>query len=99
MQIKLYLSNEIDTIKQYFQETLQIIEAVIYKMVGAEASFRTKMVGMTRRAVRILQRCCRYLFPRLVLAIGTWIQDSLLGLPSFLLKKPDFTLQGRPLIK
>jgi hypothetical protein len=40
MQIKLYLSNEIDTIKQYFQETLQIIEAVIYKMVGAVAIFR-----------------------------------------------------------
>jgi hypothetical protein len=42
MQIKLYLSNEIDTIKQYFQETLQIIEAVIYKMVGAVAIFRKK---------------------------------------------------------
>ena len=59
-------------------------------MDGAAELFRKKLVGMARRAVRILQRCCRYLFPRLVLAIGTWIQDSLLGLPSFLLKKPDF---------
>jgi len=64
MQIKLYLSNEIDTIKQYFQETLQIIEAVMYKIVGAVAFFRKKMVGMARRAVRILQRSCRYLVPR-----------------------------------
>jgi hypothetical protein len=64
MQIKLYLSNEIDTIKQYFQETLQIIEAVLYKMVGAVAIFRKKMVGMARRVVRILQRSPRDLVPR-----------------------------------
>ena len=64
MQIKLYLSKEIDTIKQYFQETLQIIEAVIYKMVGAVAFFRKKLVGMARRAVRILQRSPRDLVPR-----------------------------------
>jgi hypothetical protein len=64
MQVNLYLSNEIDTIKQYFQETLQIIEAVIYKMDGAAVPFRKKLLGMDRRAVRILQRSCRDLVPR-----------------------------------
>ncbi len=54
----------INTIKQYFQEKLQIIEAVIYKMDGASVPFRKKLVGMARRAVRILQRSCRDLFPR-----------------------------------
>jgi len=52
MQIKLYLSNEIDTIKQYFQETLQIIEAVIYKMVGAVAFFRKKITSVRLREKR-----------------------------------------------
>jgi len=54
---------------------------------GAVAFFRKKLVGMARRAVRILQRSCRYLLSYFHLH---QIQESQLGLPSFISKKPDF---------
>ena len=56
-------------------------------MDGASALFRKKLAGMARRAVRILQRSCRYLLPANFLH---QIQDSLLGLPFFILEKTDF---------
>ena len=87
MQIKLYLSNEIDTIKQYFQETLQIIEAVIYKMVGAVAFFRKKIVGMARRAVRILQRSPPRSCSPLILPTDSRFPAQT---PFFAIKEPDF---------
>ena len=54
---------------------------------GAAELFRKKLVGMARRAVRILQRSCHYLLSYSHLH---QIQDSLLRPPFFLLKSQIF---------
>ena len=56
-------------------------------MDGAAELFRKKLVGMARRAVRILQRSCHYLLSYSHLH---QIHDFLLGLAFFLSKETDF---------